>query len=53
MTERQKFMAEIERICGGKNARYVLHDWELYFRLGTEPIMQERHIARLFNASDA
>lgn len=34
MTERQKFMAAIERICGGKNARYVMHDWELYFRLG-------------------
>ncbi len=34
MTERQKFMVAIERICGGKNARYVLHDWGLYFRLG-------------------
>lgn len=34
MTERQKFMAAIEQMCGGKNARYVMHDWELYFRLG-------------------
>ena len=34
MTERQKFMAAIERMCGGKTARFVMHDWELYFRLG-------------------
>ncbi|HFZ2456420.1 TPA: hypothetical protein ACIJ17_003577 [Klebsiella aerogenes] len=34
MTERQKFMAAIESLCGGSNARFVLHDWELYFRLG-------------------
>lgn len=34
MTERQKFMAAIESLCGGRNARFVLLDWELYFRLG-------------------
>mgnify|MGYP000877297880 CR=1 FL=1 len=34
MSEYQKFLVEIERICGGKNARFVMHDWKLYFNLG-------------------
>lgn len=34
MTERQKFMEAIESLCGGQNSRFVMHDWELYFRLG-------------------
>lgn len=52
MTERQKFMAEIERICGGKMPDTYCTTGRCISGWDTAPIMQARHIARLSNASD-